>query len=631
VSWNPGIPRTSPTRYLEGMYFKPWASRSGEEGITDFEAPRALPPLRADLVLMHAPAVFDFRERGDIYYPFLSTSGDIPITPMYEVYPLGFKSLQQHLGAHGREVKIVNLASLLLRYRHADFRILAESIDARLVGIDLHWMVHAQGALGLAAALRRLRPDLTVVFGGISASYYAKELIRHPAVDLVMRGYDTLAPMTSLLDELSGDRELSRVPNLLWKSPDGRVHDNGMVHLPRALGCGVDWSTRTDGDGRSLLSVSELLSNQNTGCRNSCGWCGGSSDAFRRIYGTTAGVVHRSPRDVESELGTLRDASGAAKHHLYALGAYNSGGSRLKFLLDRVAASGVKSVNFEQFSLPPDHVVRAMVAASRRSSITLSPESHDLRVAKLAGRGVYTNQEMEAWIDRALELGIQRVDVWYFVGMPEQDADSVHRTVDYAVRLMERFKGRAVVPMICPMLPILDPACEFFERPAAHGYRVFNRTISEHCDAALRPSLINRINYETRWLSRSELVHVGFGAVRALMQAKAAVGMFSGPRADLFNGRLTDALDFLDEVHLADEITDPAARRRALQALEEGIARRNEASLYGGTLDQTYPLVRPIGGRWYDDLGWAAEDLEHAFGARTTVGAASSRSLVAAR
>lgn len=57
-----------------------------------------LPPLRADLVLMHAPAVFDFRNRRDIYFPFLGTSGDVPITPLYEYFPVGFKTLQRFLG-----------------------------------------------------------------------------------------------------------------------------------------------------------------------------------------------------------------------------------------------------------------------------------------------------------------------------------------------------------------------------------------------------------------------------------------------------------------------------------------------------------------------------------------------------
>lgn len=56
-----------------------------------------LPPLSADLLLLHAPAFFDFRERRDIYFPFLGTSGDVPITPLYEYFPIGFKMLDRHL------------------------------------------------------------------------------------------------------------------------------------------------------------------------------------------------------------------------------------------------------------------------------------------------------------------------------------------------------------------------------------------------------------------------------------------------------------------------------------------------------------------------------------------------------
>jgi hypothetical protein len=50
--------------------------------------------------------------------------------------------------------------------------------------------------------------------------------------------------------------------------------------------------------------------------------------------------------------------------------------------------------------------------------------------------------------------------------MPEQDESSVWETVEYAERLLKMFKGTNVNPMICPMIPFLDPASTFFERPA---------------------------------------------------------------------------------------------------------------------------------------------------------------------
>src|SRR5690349_4354525 len=104
-----------------------------------------LPSLSADLILLHAPAVFDFRDRRDIYFPFLGTSGDVPITPLYEYFPVGFKTLQRHLEERGNDVRIVNLASLFVRYPHLDAARVLAALDAPLIGIDLHWMIHVQG------------------------------------------------------------------------------------------------------------------------------------------------------------------------------------------------------------------------------------------------------------------------------------------------------------------------------------------------------------------------------------------------------------------------------------------------------------------------------------------------------
>ena len=108
---------------------------------------QSYPTLAADMILLHAPAFFDFRERSDIYFPYLGTSGDVPITPLYEYYPLGFKTLQRFLGERGHDVKIINLSTVLLRYPKINIESFLRSLEARLLGIDLHWMIHFQGSL----------------------------------------------------------------------------------------------------------------------------------------------------------------------------------------------------------------------------------------------------------------------------------------------------------------------------------------------------------------------------------------------------------------------------------------------------------------------------------------------------
>ncbi|MEU9980234.1 cobalamin-dependent protein [Streptomyces sp. NPDC050856] len=570
---------------------------------------RSLPPLRADILFLHAPAVFDFRDRRDIYFPFLGTSGDVPITPLYEYFPIGFKTLQRFLGERGNDVKLLNLSSLLLRYPQISMDSVIAALDTPVVGIDLHWMVHVQGSLEVARRIKAARPDIKVLLGGTSSTYYADELVRMAEVDMVMRGYDTHEPMAALMAAVRrGRTDFPDVPNLLWKSPDGQVHDNDFSYLPATFSCGVDWTTGPDPSAGS--GIREVLSTQNAGCAYNCGWCGGSREAFRRIFKRKPSMARKPQQEVAYEFETMNRVEGAENYHFYSVGSYNETRHGMEFFLDRVAESRFKSISYEQFRLTPEHTLKRMAEANRHTSITLSPESHDPRVAKLAGRGVFTNEEMEDWIHRALDLGIHQIDVWYFIGMPEQDERSVMETVEYCQHLLTRFQGMRVNPMLCPMIPFLDPASTFFENPEQHGYRVFHRTAEEHRRGMERASLINRINYETKWLSRRDLVHVGFTAVRRLMEAKRDLRFLPGAWVRNYNAGIDDALEFIDVVHEADCIADPRARAAALDALGDDILRRNNQVLFSGVRNQAFPINRDIGGRWFDETGWPVDVLD---------------------
>jgi clorobiocin biosynthesis protein CloN6 len=574
----------------------------------------SLPTLAADLLLLHAPAVFEFRNRRDIYFPFLGTSGDVPITPLYEYFPVGFKSLQRFLRDRGHRVEIVNLSSVFIRYPQLELETLLDALDVRVVGIDLHWMVHVQGSLAVAERIKKRRPDIVTLFGGISSTYYAKELIRYPFIDMVMRGYDTLEPMHALLDDLKEGRPLHAIPNLLWK--DGaQVRENDFSYVPNTFSCGADWSRMPERpSSMTTLPIVEVLSTQNAGCAYNCGWCGGSREAFRRIYAKKRAMARKPLDQIRFEFETLIALENVESYHFYSVGSYNESRQGMLHFLDQVARTKLKSISFEQFFLTPDEILKEMVRANRRTSITLSPESHDPRIAKLSGRGVYTNEEMEAWIERALGFGIAQVDVWYFIGMPEQPRASVLETVEYAERLLHRFKGANVNPMVCPMIPFLDPASTFFEHPEEHGYRVFFRTAEEHRRGMERASVINRTNYETRWMSRGEFLFVGFEAIKRLMEAKMALGFLPRSFVTPYLKKIDDAAAFVPLVHAADCLEHPADRAAALDELGDEILKRNNDILFHGVANQAFPVQRDIGGRWFDELGWRAADLDRAAG-----------------
>lgn len=573
-----------------------------------------LPTVCADMLFLHAPAIFDFRGRTDIYFPYLSTSGDVPITPLYDYFPLGFKSLKRVLSSNGYKIELLNLSSLLLKYPKIDITSLFKAIDVRILGIDLHWMVHVQGSLAIAKLFKSIHPQTKIIFGGISSTYFAHELIRYPFVDMVMRGYDTHKPMTQLLGALENEQQLHKVQNLFWKDKQGEIVDNGFTHVSSTLSCGIDWSSipTYQMDGASF-PIQEVIATQNAGCAYNCGWCGGSRDAYLRINKLDQNIkstIHKPLEETAYEFRTMELIPNKENYHFYTVNSYSETNNRLNYFLDRVGEANFKSVSYEQFKLTPDDVLKKMAATNPRTSITLSPESHDLRVAKLAGRCAYTPKEMEEWIAKALDYGIYQIDIWYFVGMPEQDKKSVEATLDYCDRLLKKFQGQRVYPYICPMIPFLDPGSTFFEQPERHGYRLFYRTVEEHRLGMTRASLINRINYETKWLSRADLVHVGFWAVRRLTELKTKYGIYPRGVGHHVCQRIDDALAFTDIVHEIDCLPDPQARQKELERIGSEILRRNQEVLCAGVANQAFPIQREIGGRWFDELLWDYEMLE---------------------
>ena len=69
---------------------------------------------------------------------------------------------------------------------------------------------------------------------------------------------------------------------------------------------------------------------------------------------------------------------------------------------------------------------------------------------------------------------------------------------------------------------------------------------------------------------------------------------------------------FIPVVHEADCIADPRDRARALESLGDEILKRNDMVLFGGVMNQAFPLNRGIGGRWFDEMGWAPDILKAA-------------------
>src|SRR5262249_37551203 len=162
------------------------------------------------------------------------------VSPIFEMPPVGMLALEQHARGIGLRAEFFNVASRMLRDPGFSVPDFFERVPARWVGLDLHWLAHAHRARALAQLYKSIHPHAKTIFVGITSTFFANELLGYPAVDDVLKGSDTLAPLEALVRAKDDPAELASVPNLVWKD-GGEPRDNGLGYAPRAYNASVDW------------------------------------------------------------------------------------------------------------------------------------------------------------------------------------------------------------------------------------------------------------------------------------------------------------------------------------------------------------------------------------------------------
>jgi B12-binding domain/radical SAM domain protein len=503
--------------------------------------------MSVDLVLLHPPSVYDFREKAILYGP---VSDLIPSSSMFEMYPIGFTSIAEYLENAGYRVRIVNLAVRMLSDRNFDAEAMIKKLKAPVFGIDLHWLVSSHGAIEVARIVKKYHPESKVVFGGFSSTYFYKELIQYPEVDYVMRGDSTEEPLRQLMDCVRHGFEPDKVPNLAWKDAKGRVRENPFSHIPTDLSH-LMISNYAD-TVRSVIRYRDLASYAPfkgwkdypitavltcKGCKENCVICGGSAAAFRKCYGRER-PVFRSPQDVIRSVQQIEKFSTGP---IFILGDLLQPGEDYAEEVLR-GLEGVKNqLILELFNPAPPGFLKRVGQACPNFCLEISPESHDPVVRKASGRN-YSNEDLERTIAEALEAGCGRMDVFYMIGLPKQTPQSVTETVDYCDHLFQRFKGdKRLFLFIAPISPFLDPGSLGFEQPKRYGYNVLFKTLEEHRQALVAPNWKDSLNYETRWMNRQQVLESAYEAIAGLNDLKAKYGVIPPEMAELGEKRIKSA------------------------------------------------------------------------------------------
>jgi B12-binding domain/radical SAM domain protein len=540
---------------------------------------------QADLVLLHAPSVYDFRRQSILYGP---VSDLVPSTPVFEMYPIGLTTIAEYLERNGLQVRIVNLAVRMLNDDRFDAERLIQRLRPAAFGIDLHWMPHAHGALEVARLCKTHHPEVPVMLGGFSATYYHEELIRRPEVDFVVRGDSTEEPTLQLMQYLTGRAEapsLREIPNLTWQAPDGAIHVNELTYSPPNLDhVLIDYSyvVRAVARYRDLASfvpfkgwlgypITAALSVR--GCTHNCRTCGGSATAFAALHKRRR-PAYRAPEDLAQD---IRNIARFSRGPAFILGDIRQPGEEYADRFLRAIHGYPGPVIVELFDVADRAFIQRLAKAMPNWTLEISLESHDETVRAAFGRP-YRNGPIEDTMRHALEAGVQRLDIFFMIGLPQQDYQSVLGTVDYCEQLMRDLDPgprRRLIPFISPLAPFLDPGSPVFENPERFGYRLHARTLEEHRQALVQPSWKYVLNYETQWLNRDQIVDSTYEAGLRLNRLKARYGLVEPDRAEKTEARILKARRLITQVDDIVSIHDAERRAKLLRAIKPQVDQAN--------------------------------------------------------
>ena len=550
------------------------------------------PPLRpargllaADLVLLHPPAQYDFRQRDTLFGP---VSDAVPSTPVFEMYPVGLTSIGARLEQDGYNVRLVNLACRMLRDPAYDVDAVVRRLDPVLFGIDLHWLVHAHGALAVAGVVKRWHPRTPVIVGGISATYFHRELIQHPHVDLVMRGDSTEEAMAALMRVLCLGGSLADIPGLTWKDAHGHVVENAPAPAPPDLGATAlpdyEYVIRSVLRHRSLADVvpyadwprypmTGLLTSR--GCAFDCAVCGGSQSAGRCISGRDRPAY----RPADALVRDIRTVGRFSRGPIILLNDVRmAGAAHTRRFFDLLRARPIANeLVFELFAPPGRRFLETAADALPRFSLELSIESQRQDLRRRFGKFACSNEVIERSLALALDHGVGRVDLFFMIGLPGQTYRDTVECVDYCRHLLDRFSGdRRIQLFVTPLTPFLDPGSPAFEHPEAHGYSLRRRTLEDHRRALTAPTWKQMLNYETAAMSADEIVDATYECYERLAEVKRDTGRISPAECAAVLARSREARAVMREVDVA--LARPAgaerdglvaAARRRIHALQQ--------------------------------------------------------------
>lgn len=376
------------------------------------------------------------------------------------------------------------------------------SNPCRIVAFSVHFHQQIYDSLRAAETLKVADPSTFVLWGGLTASFFAHDILqRSPCVDAVIQG-EGEKPLRQLVEAVrQGRKEFTGIANLLWRNgsliaenPERYVatredldaidfcnlslmeHYREYVRMPKIfsrmrLSPGWRWS------------LSRLLSQKKRniffalpvgrGCVTNCCYCGGGVNAQRLINGRTRPVFRSRPKVMES---------------IRQLITYGYQGAYVSFdpqpesddyyqalFADIRQAHLAFDISFSSWGLPSDRFIEEYAKTfSSAAYIAVSPETGSERLRRVA-RGHYFSNEALLHALQVAEDRRVRTLVFFSLGLPGETPDDFGETLRLRDEIGKRFRLATVTAFSVEA----EPAAPWSLDPDRYGITLVRRQLED--------------------------------------------------------------------------------------------------------------------------------------------------------
>ena len=532
-----------------------------------------------DIILIHPPAIYDFRK--NIIFP--GAFGSSVEQVQYTRIPIGMLSIADYLDRNGFKVLVDNLGARMVQSPTFNVIRHLKNLKAKVFGIGLHFQHHSQGAMEIARLCKELHPDALIIMGGLTATRFHQEIIRkYRFVDAVVRG-EAEKPLLEFMNAFRKNGIVNPTPNLTYRTENEDVAITPL--MPPSRNLDEFEFTRFD-----LLEPKTSVFNEESkprwslivgrGCPHNCAICGGSAYSYRTYLGMDTPAM-RSPARIVEDIQRL-NVQGIRNIGLYQ--DPRMGGKR--YAKELLAALKSQTLNMDRLSLdllaPADEeFIREIANIGRQVIIHICPDTGCNDVRKKLGRH-YTSDELLQTIQLCHKYLIP-VTTFFSVGLAGERRENVLETLDLWAKLSsldaltlaksDYWELGCNIPAGGPIMGpiVLDPGSLAFDYPEKYGYKLKYKNLEEYILGLSQPSWTQWLNYETDSLTSVEIIALILESIEFSIDARQQFGIFDPRQAEFERLKLKSEIISVEEVNRILNFENQKERESSLKALKNRI------------------------------------------------------------